>query len=210
MAFLYISPEEFQKELLIRYGGDATTATFRDPTTHVRTAEGRSFHEWMIEIGQAPELQTIERYIGGLDEIAIMGFGHDYKLIRESLTPELLDSLDAYYGPIRTSAFRPKVVVSDSFDCGLLKVLGVDFAFTPSQCRELYDIGEREPFVAQFAQCYKSPQPNAAQRIDELISYPDFRNLLGRYDATTHILKAAYRLGCNFGATKHLLTTYHW
>ncbi len=210
MAFLYISPQEFTDELLRRYGGKVSASTFRDPTTFVRTPEGRNFHEWMIQLGESQELQTIERWIGGLDEIAIIGFGHDYNLIRQSLSAEQQIQLDLFYGPIRTATWRPKTVVSEHFDCVLLRALGVDFAFSPLQCREIFDIGESHPFVAHFAEAYKSPFPDALQRLNELVSYPDFRNLLGRYDTTTHILRAAYRLGCSHGATKHLLATYHW
>ena len=210
MAFLYISPDDFTRELSKRYEGNVSPSTFRDPTTFVRTAEGRAFHEWMIESGESEELKTIERWIGGLDEIAIIGFGHDYNLVREALSADQQQLLDSFYGPIRTSKFRPKKVASDHFDCDLLKALGVDFAFSPAQCREFFEIGDNNPFVALFAQSYRLSSPNSGQRIEELVSYPDFRNLLGRYDATTHILRAAYRLACTHGATKHLLTTYHW
>jgi hypothetical protein len=210
MAFLYISPDEFSRELSKRYGSSVSSSTFRDPITFVRTAEGRAFHEWMIDAGESQELKTIERLIGGLDEVAVIGFGHDYDLIRGAILGDRQQRLDVFYGPIRTSKFRPKQVISDHFDCSLLKALGVDFAFTPLQCRELFEIGENDPFIAHFSEVYRCPPPNASSRLDELVSYPDFRSLLGRYDATIHILRAAYRHACMHPATKHLLTTYHW
>lgn len=166
--------------------------------------------EWMIEVGTVPEIRTIEKWIGGTDQIAIMGFGHDYDLIRDALPTEQKDALDLFYGPVRTATFRPKAVTSDSFDCEILKALGVDFAFSPKQCWEMREIGYYDPFVAHFATVYRNPPGMASWRIGELISDRDFRNLLGRYDALGHVLRAAYHYGSHSGTGKHLLTTYHW
>jgi hypothetical protein len=125
-------------------------------------------HEWMIEIGTASDFRPIERWIWGNDDIAIMGFGHNYDLIREALPDDERTALDTFYGPIRTATFRPKHVLSSDFDCLLLKALGVDFAFSPQQCWQMREIGYYDPFVAHFARAYKNPsgimhftQPNA-------------------------------------------------
>lgn len=210
MAFLYISPDEFRSEITTRYGDSVSPALFRCPTSFQRTDEGRAMHEWMIEIGTASDFRPIERWIWGNDDIAIMGFGHDYDLVRDALPDDERTELDTFYGPIRTATFRPKHVVSNDFDCLLLKALGVDFAFSPQQCWQMREIGYYNPFVAHFAKAYKKSSDRAANRINELIEDRDFRNLLGRYDSLTHVLRAAYHYGSHSGTGKHLLTTYHW
>ena len=210
MAFLFISPQEFQTELMARYGSSVSAATFRCPTTHVRTDEGRRMHEWMIEIGAAPDFAPIQRWIGGDDEIAIMGFGHDYNIVREALPEDRRLALDMFYGPIRTATFRPKTLECADFDGAILKALGVDYAFTPKQCWDMREIGYYDPFVSHFAIAYRTQPPSGSWRLQELVENRDFRNLMGRYDALTHVLRAAYHFGSHSGTGKHLLTTYHW
>lgn len=210
MAFLYISPDEFRQHLLTQYGAGASSDTFRSPDTFEPTPAGTELSNWLTETGELPEMKAITRWVGGSDEIAIMGFGHDYDLLRPSLSPDLRESLDVFYAPIRTATWRPESVQSEHFDGGILKALGVMFEFPPKRCWELREIGYYAPFVAHFAQAFKNPSPEFSARSAELVEDRDFRNLLGRYDAFSQVLRAAYHLGSRSRTGKHLLISYYW
>lgn len=213
MAFLYIKPSEFREYIDTTYGPGVDPETFWTPGSEDPTPEGAKVMQWMSDIGRVEEFRPISKWIGGDDSTAILCFGYDYDLLRATWPESLQKELDEYYGPVRCATFRPPGPVSDDFNCKLLRSLGVYFAHSPKRCWGLRELGRTQPFVSLFSLAGRSLDDaprQFRQRYEELLGDSDFRALLGRYDALSHMLRAAYHYGSHSGTGKHMLTTNYW